>query len=109
MGWVRRFWRWVATPIEDRHSEPVIRTPLDLFDEAIDYVGNYVDYLEMEVSPMEKSYYLHDEDDEFDWHPMQVSSLEIAVDLIGDVIARLEEGQAARLGQERATGADAGL
>jgi len=53
-------------------------------------VESYITYLEEEVAPpSEANYSLHDddEDEEYDWSPLQILSLESASTLIGDVIA----------------------
>ena len=100
MAWIRRVWRWIDTPIEERYqpsNEPVIRTPLDLFDEAIDDVKSYITYLEMEGVTK-------DEAEDYDWHGMEVISLEVSLELIHEAIAMLRP--TARLGQEGATGAE---
>jgi hypothetical protein len=111
MGWIRRFWPWVKAPIGGRHrsSQPIIRTPLDLFDEAIGDVESYITYLEMELVPEEPNSYLHDEEvwTAADSLASEILNLQAAVNLIEDVIARLEEYQAARSGQGRASEADA--
>ena len=92
LSWLRNVW-W--------RRRPIIRTPLERLDEAIDYVGFYIDYVEAELSPPRvKSYYLHDdeEEDDYDWPYLQISSLEIALEIILDVIAALRSNVGARLG-----------